>query len=161
MEQGGEQSSDRVGVWRRIDIGSGSGNHQRVVTRCSQWALVLTLSLSLGAHWALLQPVAWVGMVITYSRDASLAEAVSKTFDGQHPCALCKVIQEGRQDSRQPNQQQDSDALKFDFGLVASVETFVIAEVFPPIPAAAPTLNSRSDEPPKPRPRSHAFRHSI
>ncbi|MCO5053617.1 MAG: hypothetical protein M9920_15160 [Verrucomicrobiae bacterium] len=115
----------------------------------------------MGAHWALLQPIAWVGMMISYSRDASFTEAVSKTFDGKHPCALCEVIQEGRQDSRQPNQQQNSEALKFDFGLIPSVEDFVITEVFSSIPATSPTLNSRSDEPPKPRPRSHSFLHSV
>lgn len=52
--------------------------------------------LSIGMHWALLQSAAWVGMLVTYSRDASIAEAVAKTFDGKHPCRLCKLVEKGQ-----------------------------------------------------------------
>ena len=48
-----------------------------------RFATVLVLVLSLGLHWALLQSIAWVGMIASYSRVASLAEALSKTFDGK------------------------------------------------------------------------------
>ncbi|MCC6235603.1 MAG: hypothetical protein IT580_23405 [Verrucomicrobiales bacterium] len=44
----------------------------------------------------MLQGVAWTGMLVTYSRDASLAEAVSRTLDGEHPCALCRAVSRGR-----------------------------------------------------------------
>ncbi len=53
------------------------------------------LALLVGGHWGMLQVVAWTGMVITYSRDASLGEAVRKTFDGDHPCALCNEVSAG------------------------------------------------------------------
>ena len=37
-------------------------------------------------------------MVVQYSRSsAAVAEAVEKTFDGQHPCALCKSIEQSKQ----------------------------------------------------------------
>jgi hypothetical protein len=49
-----------------------------------------------GGHWLLLQSVAWSGMIIKYSRDAPLAVAVAKTFDGAHPCSLCHVVKKGR-----------------------------------------------------------------
>ena len=29
-------------------------------------------------------------------RSETLTEAVAKTFDGRHPCCLCKVVKEGR-----------------------------------------------------------------
>ena len=69
--------------------------------------VVLTLTLWLGAHWMFLQSVAWVGMVVNYSHDATLTEALSKTFDGQHPCKLCKFVQQGKttekkQDTQKP-----------------------------------------------------------
>ncbi len=35
--------------------------------------------------------------MIAYSRDASFSEAVSMTFDGEHPCKLCKAVKKGRQ----------------------------------------------------------------
>ena len=69
--------------------------------RVSRLCIVVALALSIGLHWALLQSVAWVGMVVSYSQAAPLAEALTKTFDGQHPCALCKKISEGKQAEKQ------------------------------------------------------------
>ena len=66
-------------------------------------ACLLAVLLAIGGHWLVLQSVAWTRMVIAYSRDASLAEAVGKTFDGKHPCSMCLKIQEGRrQEKRTP-----------------------------------------------------------
>jgi hypothetical protein len=50
------------------------------------------LFLSAGGHMALLQSVAWATMVHDFSRNGSLTQAVEKTFDGKHPCAMCKKI---------------------------------------------------------------------
>ena len=50
------------------------------------------LFLSAGGHWAMLQGVAWATMVHDFSRNGSLTQAVEKTFDGKHPCAMCKKI---------------------------------------------------------------------
>lgn len=68
-----------------------------VTFRHSKTLLGLTLAFALGAHWLMLQSVAWVGMIVTYSQDAPLIEAISMTFDGEHPCKLCKVVKEGKQ----------------------------------------------------------------
>jgi hypothetical protein len=59
------------------------------MARLCKLAVVSALVVTLGAHWALLQTVAWVGMIITYSQETTLAEAVEMTFDGEHPCRLC------------------------------------------------------------------------
>jgi hypothetical protein len=67
-----------------------------VLARYSKWVVVATLSLTLGFHWAILQSVAWVGMFVDFSCQGSLTEAVSKTFDGQHPCPLCKLVRAGK-----------------------------------------------------------------
>ncbi len=58
----------------------------------SRALVVFALCLSIGAHWATLQSVAWAGMLVQYSQHTSLAQAVAETFDGQHPCGLCKAI---------------------------------------------------------------------
>lgn len=81
----------------------------------SKWLVVLTLTLSLGVHWALLQSVAWVGMVVNYSQDATLAEALVKTFDGKHPCKLCKVVDEGRRSEKKQDAQKVERKKKFCF----------------------------------------------
>lgn len=42
----------------------------------------------------LVQTVAWMTMLgKTYSRTGSVQVAVSETFDGQHPCCLCRKAQ--------------------------------------------------------------------
>jgi hypothetical protein len=59
--------------------------------------IILSCALYLsGAHWVVLQGTAWTGMVISRSLTTSVAEAVSSTFDGQHPCPVCSAITEGR-----------------------------------------------------------------
>jgi hypothetical protein len=64
--------------------------------RFSRWLVVGALFLAIGGHWALLQTMAWASMIVDYSRTEALTVAVEKTFDGQHPCAICNVIQKGR-----------------------------------------------------------------
>lgn len=55
-------------------------------------ALVAALILC-GGHWALMQTVAWTGMLLENSRsETTFAAAVTKTFNGQNPCSLCKKI---------------------------------------------------------------------
>jgi hypothetical protein len=62
--------------------------------------MVIALACSIGLHWAFFQSLAWVGMVVSYSQEASFTEALVKTFDGSHPCALCKEIAEGKQSEK-------------------------------------------------------------
>lgn len=66
------------------------------MTRCLQLIGVTLVCLSLGLHWIVLQSVAWTTMVIERSCSGSLSDALSTTFDGQHPCKLCRVVQEGQ-----------------------------------------------------------------
>jgi len=67
-----------------------------MVFRSSKTLLGLTLAVVLGAHWLLLQSVAWVGIIVSCSQTAPLTEAISMTFDGEHPCKLCIVVKEGK-----------------------------------------------------------------
>ena len=58
--------------------------------------MALALFMIAGGHWAMLQSVAWAGMVKDFSHTGSIAEAVTKTFDGKHPCSMCKKIAKAR-----------------------------------------------------------------
>jgi hypothetical protein len=51
----------------------------------------------IGGHWLAIQSVAWVGMIANYARGENLVVAIERTFDGQHPCSLCKVVKIGRE----------------------------------------------------------------
>ncbi len=116
--------------------------------------LVVALVLSLGMHWAFLQSVAWAGMLADYSQNASFAVAWSKTFGGQHPCKLCTSIQKGRAEEKQQDQQRGQSGPKLEPATVWHAMDFDFScareEIFPSIPG----LISRSDPPPKPRPRT-------
>lgn len=114
----------------------------------------LALAASVGLHWGFLQSVAWVGMVANYSRNASFAEALGKTFDGKHLCKLCQVIQKGRAEEKQQDQQRGQSGPKLEPATVWQAMDFDFScareEIFPSIPG----LISRSDPPPKPQPRT-------
>jgi hypothetical protein len=71
-----------------------------VFVRGKKFLVVLALVLSTGLHWAALQTVAWTTMLADNLRQHSLTEAVSQTFDGQHPCCLCKAIAAGKQSEK-------------------------------------------------------------
>jgi len=62
----------------------------------SIFELFLLLSvLMFQSNFALMQGVAWVGMLSNYSQnDVTLSEAVSQVLNGEDPCGLCLVIQE-------------------------------------------------------------------
>ncbi|MCB1096502.1 MAG: hypothetical protein KDN22_13075 [Verrucomicrobiae bacterium] len=61
-----------------------------------RFSVTVLTALSIGFHWTLLQCVAWVGMAIAYTgEDGSLVSGLSRTFDGQHPCSLCKAVESG------------------------------------------------------------------
>jgi hypothetical protein len=63
-----------------------------MVLTVARIALALVVCLSIGPHWAALQPIAWATMIVEYSQCAPLTKAVADTFDGNHPCDLCKHI---------------------------------------------------------------------
>jgi len=86
-----------------------------MLLRLTKWLVVLTLTLSVGGHWALLQSVAWTTMIAAnLSANDSLTEAVSKTFDGEHPCPLCKAIKAAKK-SEEKKEASMPSLKKFEF----------------------------------------------
>ena len=61
-----------------------------------QGSLFLAMFSILGGHWAILQTVAWTGMLVDYSRHASWSGAIEKTFSGRAPCKMCRAIEQGQ-----------------------------------------------------------------
>ncbi|HMJ05823.1 MAG TPA: hypothetical protein VK474_06160 [Chthoniobacterales bacterium] len=62
--------------------------------------LIAALCVSIGAHWAVLQSVAWATMIVDYSQRVPLSTAVAQTLSGKHPCNLCKGIAQAQHDQR-------------------------------------------------------------
>src|SRR5437867_4285298 len=92
-----------------------------MVMRLPRILIALALASSIGLHWAFLQAVAWAGMVISYSQDAPLTEAVVKTFDGQHPCKLCKQIAKGKRSEKRTEYKHELSKLEFPYASVAFI----------------------------------------
>lgn len=66
------------------------------------FALMALMSVS-GGHWVVLQSLAWGGMLVVNARASGFGDAVEKTFDGEHPCGLCKRIEHGRKSEKKPD----------------------------------------------------------
>lgn len=69
--------------------------------------IVLLIGLSVGPL-GFLQLAAWGRMVVVYSRQDGLLTGIRKTFDGYHPCSLCKSIAQmaGKDSPDQPREQE-------------------------------------------------------
>ena len=74
-----------------------------MLLRLGKVCIVFSLVATLSAHWALLQTVAWTTMLAGNLQSSSFHDAVMKTFDGNHPCPLCKAIAVAKK-SEQKNQ---------------------------------------------------------
>ena len=117
-----------------------------------QVLIVFALVCAIGAHWAILQSVAWVGMVVKYSQSVPLQEALERTFDGKHPCKICKVVQAGKRAEQKPSVQKVET--KLDFFLV-SKQVIVLSAPHALIQMANLNLMAaRAESPPTPPPRS-------
>jgi len=128
------------------------------MSRLSQILVVAALVVSIGLHWAVLQSVAWVGMAVAYSVEkGSLSEGLSDTFDGDHPCPLCKAVKQG-QDSESKSQNDQAPTtmtkeVKLTLALV-TVPQFVFS---PSAPhqwiMTSSDLKTRREEPATPPPQ--------
>ena len=119
--------------------------------KLAQLLIAFTLIVSIGGHWAFLQSIGWVGMLVSYAQADTMLVALEKTFNGKNPCQICRVVKEGKQ------AEKDKPLLKVETKLdlwVARDPAFI----HPPrpfllgsVPALAPRLLLES--PPRPPPR--------
>ncbi|MCE9611300.1 MAG: hypothetical protein K8R23_13985 [Chthoniobacter sp.] len=114
-------------------------------------AVIAALAVGSGAHFVVLQSVAWATMLVEYSHDASLVVAVEKTFDGQHPCALCLTVQDGEKQQKQQQATQPVPDIK---GILAPVlRVTAPAFVFTSHPRFEEAAEKLVHSPPVPPPR--------
>jgi len=125
-------------------------NQVRTPLRTSCIAFLLVISI--GGHWALLQSVAWMGMVINFSQTETLAEAVSNTFDGKHPCKLCKVVARGKASEQKQERLKVQTKLE-PWVTQQGITLFTPRLVAEPFPSVVLPLLVRDGKPPVPPPR--------
>jgi hypothetical protein len=70
------------------------------------FACVVALLVQIGAHWAILQTIAWSNMWISYTQEMDAGEALIRTLDGKSPCSMCTQISQEKAE-----EQRDSPAL--------------------------------------------------
>lgn len=119
----------------------------------------LLLVLTLGLHWALLQTVAWTGMIVSYSQGNSIREALNMTFDGEHPCPLCKVIKQGR--AAEKNQEKEAPANKLPPAIIWQRPVYCFHSARELFRAHDEFSPQRKYSPPKPPPRDASLPLSL
>ena len=77
----------------------------------------MVLVLSIGLHWPLLQSLAWLNMIVCFSKEQGLQQAVALTFSGKRPCKLCKFVSAGQ--NAEKKQTKETASKKFDLFAVS------------------------------------------
>jgi hypothetical protein len=123
-----------------------------MLARGGKWLVVLALVLATGAHWAALQTVAWTTMLAGNLCTESVSKAVANTFDGEHPCPLCKAIAAAKKSGQKS--EAVSLALKMEFPPVTERIIFLPPARFETLPVQDTFADSLSLPPPVPPPRA-------
>ena len=80
-----------------MTTGLGTNQHSFALNRIVRTVIAVLGCLHLcGGHWGVMQVIAWSNMIVDYSARDGLIEGAKKTFDGEHPCCMCKAIAEGK-----------------------------------------------------------------
>ncbi len=72
---------------------------------------IAAVCCAIGLHWVALQSVAWTNMLIAYSKRAPLCQAITQTFDGAHPCSICRLVNVGKSTEKKSDLQTPTQKL--------------------------------------------------
>jgi hypothetical protein len=112
--------------------------------------LAAALLYGSGAHWLLVQGAAWAGMVAARSGRSSVAQAVTTTFDGAHPCRVCLLVKRGGAFDAAPRASRPAPSV--DFAFAGAPQVLPPAGAASPSPEAPPSFASAPRVPPSPPP---------
>ena len=122
-----------------------------MLVRLGNILLITALLAATGAHWAVLQSVAWTTMFADNLRTGPLVEAIQKTFDGKHACTLCVKIKAGQKSEKKPKFY--SAAQKLEFLNEQTTLTLFAPEAFMLLSDQEFYSSARQLQPPTPPPR--------
>jgi hypothetical protein len=122
-----------------------------VLLRCGKWLVIFALVASTGAHWAALQTVAWSTMLANNLCSQSMTEAVTHTFDGRHPCCLCKAIAAAKKSEKK--NEIALELVKMEFPPVPERLMVIAPSQFQFLPGMNTFADSLTQKPPTPPPR--------
>jgi hypothetical protein len=113
--------------------------------------MILAVLSATGTHWLALQSVAWTAMLAENLHSTSWQQAVERTFDGKHPCCLCKQIAAAKKSEKKSDAQVEIKKLDYSY----TTFEFVFCppshfyEISAPDDVAASLTRAPSDPPPE------------
>ncbi len=116
-----------------------------------QGLLIFMLLAMAGGNWCALQSIAWMTMLAGNLRTDSFARAVTRTFDGQHPCPLCKAIAAGKKSEQKS--EWAAPLTRLEFLPLPRLFVWCMPERFYPPPLADNFTHALRAQPPTPPPR--------
>jgi hypothetical protein len=122
-----------------------------VFVRLGKVFVVSALIATTGLHWAVLQSVAWTTMLADNLHSSSFRDAMTKTFDGKHPCCLCKAIASGKKSEQKS--EFTAQMQKFEFPPVKENFVLIAPTQFQFLPQANTFAKSLTQKPLTPPPR--------
>ena len=120
--------------------------------RLPKFLMAVALACSIGLPWAFLQSFAWTTMLVDNLTTNSFSVALQRTFDGKHPCPLCKAIAEGKKSEKK----SDTVVSLKKFEALSQSVAFAFAPLasFPRVEAPNALLETLAHAPPTPPPRA-------
>ncbi len=119
-------------------------------------ALTIACAIYLsGAHWLILQGTAWTKMLVDRSQTMGFVAAAKTTFDGDHPCEMCKMVSKETKSEQAPEGVLPKGAKLFEVTVLQPSETTLpnpVSEPFSYLPDSICSAPVRADAPPTPPP---------
>ena len=84
-----------------------------MLVRLGHTLLILALLGATGGHWAVMQTIAWADMLAINLQTESVSAAITKTFDGAHPCKMCQQISAGKKAEKRADLPLEIKKLEF------------------------------------------------
>jgi hypothetical protein len=113
--------------------------------------MILAVLAGTGTHWTALQSIAWTRMLADNLGSSSFTQAVQKTFDGKHPCCLCKAIAAGKKSEQK--KEFTAQIQKLEFPPVREDLALTAPSNLRLLPQANTFADSLTQRPPTPPPR--------
>ncbi len=122
-----------------------------MLVRFSKFLVIVALVVTVGAQWTVLQTIAWTTMLADNLRTHSLSESVTCTFDGKHPCCLCKAIAAAKKSEKK--NEFTLELMKLEFPPVPENFVIIAPSQFQLLPQVDSFADSLTEKPPTPPPR--------
>jgi hypothetical protein len=134
-----------------LTLNSQNASVTAVLARLGKFFVILALVATVGLHWAALQTVAWTAMLADNLQSASFTDSLVKTFDGKHPCPLCKAIDAGKKSERK--NEFTAEMQKFEFPPASESFVLFAPAQFELLPLVDFSADIFAQPPPTPPPR--------